>query len=280
MKILDILSESIRTERLGQHKDANVLRGLYRERDVVTKDLNQARIDGDDDSVAELEAQLADINANIKQMSGVTEAKNHLGDREYQTYGSWKAACKKAYPGCTFRGDKDIGAAVVDGKDVGEWDGAVGSVYAPKPISESTELVAKVKDAIKRGSAKLKEMEADLRDMKNAARTEKEHTAVEEFEQMVSKQRRVVERLRKSLESRETSVTEAVASKWDKYADDELYDIVSDYHKDVHGSRPRHVTDRQSALDTLHSLDQYMAREKSTPAGRQRLRDNGWDIND
>lgn len=64
-----------------------------------------------------------------------TESVNHMGEREYQTYSGWKAACKKAYPGCTFRGDKDIGAAVLNDKDVGEWDGAVGSVYK-KELSE------------------------------------------------------------------------------------------------------------------------------------------------
>lgn len=57
-------------------------------------------------------------------------ALNHLGDREYQSYSSWQRACRQAHPTCTFRGDKDIGAAVVDGRDVGEWDGVVGSVYS------------------------------------------------------------------------------------------------------------------------------------------------------
>lgn len=62
----------------------------------------------------------------------VAEGKNHLGDREYQSYKSWKAAIKKAYPNATFRGDIDIGGAQIDGKDVGEWGGDVGSVYASK----------------------------------------------------------------------------------------------------------------------------------------------------
>lgn len=66
----------------------------------------------------------------------LVESKNHMGEREYQTYASWKAACKKAYPGCGYRGDKDIGAATFDGKDVGEWDGAVGTVYA-KNVNEA-----------------------------------------------------------------------------------------------------------------------------------------------
>ncbi len=63
----------------------------------------------------------------------VIEANNHLGEPEYQTYAGWKAACRKAHPACTFRGDKDIGGAVVDGRDVGEWGGDVGSVFKAKP---------------------------------------------------------------------------------------------------------------------------------------------------
>lgn len=69
---------------------------------------------------------------NLKQdekRAAVTEAENHMGDRVQYTYSGWKAACKRVYPGCTFRGDKDIGAAVLDGKDVGEWDGAEGCVF-------------------------------------------------------------------------------------------------------------------------------------------------------
>lgn len=59
----------------------------------------------------------------------VTESVNHMGEKEYQTYAGWKRAVKAAHPTCTFRGDIDIGAAVVDGKDVGEWDGAVGCIF-------------------------------------------------------------------------------------------------------------------------------------------------------
>lgn len=57
------------------------------------------------------------------------EARNYHGEREFRTYAGWKRAVKKDFPNATFRGDKDIGAAVIDGKDVGEWDGAVGSIY-------------------------------------------------------------------------------------------------------------------------------------------------------
>lgn len=196
MKILDILGEGFRSERNTLQSNANILRDLYDERHTVKKELNAARISGDEDEIAELVQQLVDIDADIQQLEDVNlteqiryddlelwkkaaksrgwvvrsavhptsgdsgmyftakdtegnnkghfdastlpstrlgvlkEAKNHMGDREYQTYAGWKAACKKAHPGCEFRGDRDIGAAVVGNKDVGEWDGAIGFVYA------------------------------------------------------------------------------------------------------------------------------------------------------
>lgn len=66
------------------------------------------------------------------------ESVNHMGEREQTTYAGWKRACKAAHPGCGFRGDKDIGAATLNGRDVGEWDGAVGSVYKKESIKEET----------------------------------------------------------------------------------------------------------------------------------------------
>ena len=54
---------------------------------------------------------------------------NHMDEREYQTFDGWRRACRAAYPGCGFRGDRDIAGATLNGRDVGEWDGAVGSVY-------------------------------------------------------------------------------------------------------------------------------------------------------
>ena len=56
-----------------------------------------------------------------------------MGEREYRTYGAWKAACKKANPNVSFEGDKDI----CDAKPgVGQWDGATGVVYLKK-VNES-----------------------------------------------------------------------------------------------------------------------------------------------
>lgn len=67
----------------------------------------------------------------------VDEAVNHLGDKEYTSFNSWKSACKKA--GAEWiDGDRDIANAMkgprpyVRGQthQVGEWDGEVGSVYS------------------------------------------------------------------------------------------------------------------------------------------------------
>ena len=59
---------------------------------------------------------------------GVAEAKNHMGETEYNTYAGWKSACRKAGAD-KFEGDSDICQAMKDGKGIGEWDGASGSVY-------------------------------------------------------------------------------------------------------------------------------------------------------
>jgi hypothetical protein len=70
----------------------------------------------------------------------LTEALNHMGEREQTTWAGWKAACKKAYPEVWFDGDRDIANAMVGPKPyvkgktigVGEWDGEKGSVYNKK----------------------------------------------------------------------------------------------------------------------------------------------------
>lgn len=64
----------------------------------------------------------------IENLRHVVEAKNHMGETEYNTYSGWKAACRKAGAD-DFEGDRDICQAKKGGKGVGEWDGAVGTVY-------------------------------------------------------------------------------------------------------------------------------------------------------
>jgi len=70
----------------------------------------------------------------------VKEGLNHLGDKEYQTYDSWKAACKKCCETYWIDGNKDIAQAMVgpkpykrgETKAIGEWDGEKGSVFKTK----------------------------------------------------------------------------------------------------------------------------------------------------
>lgn len=59
---------------------------------------------------------------------------------------------------------------------------------------------------------------------------------------------------------------------------DELAGIFSDYHKDVHGIRPRWIdhTDRGALMEGLTALDDYMCWMRSTPEGREQLREEGW----
>jgi len=65
---------------------------------------------------------------------------------------------------------------------------------------------------------------------------------------------------------------------YDQFETEELASIFSDYHKDVHGVRPRWVdhTDRVAIIEGLESLDRYMMNMKSTPEGREQLREDGW----
>lgn len=213
MKILDLLSESMRTERITRHRVATELRSLYDDRREIKRELNDARITGDDEEeIALLVHQLADVDEQIQQLEGVdlTEAKNHMGDREYQTYSGWRTACKKAYPGCAFRGDKDIGAAVVGAKGVGEWDGAVGSVYTPT-LKESDsidhrEMLRGLQKALDKAQSEFAEMEDDLRTMKNSARTEEEHATADDYRDMVEKKHALVERLTKRVKLRKAAL--------------------------------------------------------------------------
>jgi hypothetical protein len=63
-------------------------------------------------------------NPEEMEQTSAYEAKNHMGEREFQTYAGWKRACKMIKPDANFTGDRDI-----DGCEIGEWDGAVGSIF-------------------------------------------------------------------------------------------------------------------------------------------------------
>ena len=75
---------------------------------------------------------------------GVAEAKNHMGETEYNTYSGWRAACKRAGAD-QFDGDRDICQALSNGTGVGEWDGVVGTVYddahkkSPKQVAKKSQ---------------------------------------------------------------------------------------------------------------------------------------------
>lgn len=77
-----------------------------------------------------------------KFKSILSESVNHLGETEYHTYKSWLQGLKRKYPtGLTIDGDRDIAGASVDGKFVGEWDGAVGSITKKDiTVSEAADI--------------------------------------------------------------------------------------------------------------------------------------------
>lgn len=68
---------------------------------------------------------------------------------------------------------------------------------------------------------------------------------------------------------------------FDQYETEELFSYFSDYYKDVHGIRPRGLANnRQEIIAGIMSLDSYMEYMKSTPEGREQLRQEGWDIDE
>lgn len=68
-------------------------------------------------------------------------------------------------------------------------------------------------------------------------------------------------------------------SRWDDYEYDELVDTLSDYHKDVFGYRLRmNGESREAVVQELMYLDKYMEKMKSTPEGRDQLREEGWEV--
>ena len=73
----------------------------------------------------------------LATLATLAEAKNYLGEKEYTTWKSWKAAVKKANPAAWIEGDEDIAQAMVgpkpykrgETKAIGEWGGDVGSIF-------------------------------------------------------------------------------------------------------------------------------------------------------
>lgn len=61
---------------------------------------------------------------------------------------------------------------------------------------------------------------------------------------------------------------------------DSLGDLFSDWYKDTHGSRPRHISydDREGLIAGLEQLGAYHDKMNETFAGREELREGGWII--
>jgi hypothetical protein len=85
----------------------------------------------------------------LKSLLELTESKNHLGERTFETFSGWKAACKKVNKAAWFDGDEDICNAFVGPRPykrgeslaVGEWDGAIGCIFQgdAKPAEKPAE---------------------------------------------------------------------------------------------------------------------------------------------
>ena len=65
---------------------------------------------------------------------------------------------------------------------------------------------------------------------------------------------------------------------WEDYETPELAQIFSDYFKDFHGRRPHYVdmTNRAELLHQLKRLDDQISYMKTTEAGSEQLRKDGW----
>lgn len=68
---------------------------------------------------------------------------------------------------------------------------------------------------------------------------------------------------------------------WNAFDIDELGSIVSDYHKSMYGWRPRFpglYEDKIALVALAELIDEHIEQLKTTFAGREQLRANGWDI--
>ena len=82
---------------------------------------------------------------NLIEPVTLKEGKNHMGEAEYQSKSSWKAALKKLHPTVWyFEDDGTIDAFIGEKpfkngktKQVGYWDDTVGTVHDVKPIDEA-----------------------------------------------------------------------------------------------------------------------------------------------
>ncbi len=55
--------------------------------------------------------------------------KNHLGEKTYSSFSSWRVAVEKLFPCARIEGNKEIAFAKNGNTGVGEWDGETGILY-------------------------------------------------------------------------------------------------------------------------------------------------------
>ncbi len=67
-----------------------------------------------------------------------------------------------------------------------------------------------------------------------------------------------------------------------KMTTDEIGGIFSDWYKDTHGFRPRHVSfdDREALINGCNELASYHDKMNETFEGREELRSQGWIIHE
>ena len=112
----------------GRRKQKEFLKTYYPDYNPVRHDVFVERYNKEIQAKAEKEYR---VNRGLDSV-------NHLGEKEYQTYAAWRAACKQANPNVQFEGDKDICQAK---PGVGEWGGDKGVIYT-KDSDESSESIS------------------------------------------------------------------------------------------------------------------------------------------
>ncbi len=171
----------------------------------------------------------------LKELVSIAEAKNYLGDKEYTTWKSWKAAVKKANPAAWIEGDEDIAQAMVgpkpykqgETKSIGEWGGDVGSIFA-----------VEIKEAL----------EKETKEMPNGVRPKGIGWTLKKAGEQSGKDFSIWERTFKKAAVKEETITEAQIPSWFKkgtkvkltpeYADkdpDEVFTLVSADDEDGRG---------------------------------------------
>jgi hypothetical protein len=131
----DMLEKAIPDRTVDHSKEEDVNEDFAMKKDCMVMLNDQEVFSGD--KLACEDYMKRHNDTKLKLVKKVKEALNHLGEKEYQTYDSWKRAAKQKNANVWFDGDKDIGQAMIgpkpykrgETKSIGEWDGEKGSIY-------------------------------------------------------------------------------------------------------------------------------------------------------